>query len=489
MTTTAQTPPTRPTLTFRDLHLAEPLQRALAEKNYTEPSPIQARAIPHLLEGKDLIGLAQTGTGKTAAFALPILHRLVENGEARVPRRPHALILTPTRELAIQIGESFTAYGKFLKLRHAVVFGGVGQGSQDQALRQGVDILVATPGRLLDLEQQGLVHFDAVRIFVLDEADRMLDMGFVHDVKKVMAKLPAKRQSLLFSATMPDAIHEIASRLLDRPVRVEVAPVSSTAERIEQKVCHVDKANKIQLLVHLLENHPEGLVLVFSRTKHGSNKLAEQMGKQGIRAEVIHGNKSQSARQGALARFKSGEARVLVATDIAARGIDVKGITLVVNYDIPNESETYVHRIGRTARAGAEGLAVAFCDPEERSWLRDIQRLIRKEIPVLEGHPFATTVPLHVIPPAPPVGRGSQGGGRRPQGGGRSQGGSRAPRSDSGARHGRKGQVGRAFSHRGGSGGGSDRRPAREASAPAAEKSGGFMGRSLRQVSNFMGRR
>ncbi|MDX6765388.1 MAG: DEAD/DEAH box helicase [Candidatus Methylacidiphilales bacterium] len=481
---------TLPSITFSVLQLAEPIQRALVEKNYTQPSPIQAKAIPHLLEGKDLIGLAQTGTGKTAAFALPILHRLHTDGEARVPRRPHALILTPTRELAIQIGESFTAYGRHLKLRHAVVFGGVGQGAQDQALRNGVDILIATPGRLLDLEQQGLVRFDAVRIFVLDEADRMLDMGFVHDVKKVMAKLPPKRQSLLFSATMPDAIRDIASSLLHHPVRVEVAPVSSTAERIEQKVCHVDKSNKIPLLVHLLREHPEGLVLVFSRTKHGSNKLADQLEKQSIKAEVIHGNKSQNARQGALARFKSGEARVLVATDIAARGIDVKGITLVVNFDIPNESETYVHRIGRTARAGAEGLAVAFCDPEERSWLRDIQRLIRKEIPILEGHPFATTVPLHIIPPAPPVGRGSQGGrGQRPSGGrGRTTEGGR--QHQGGSRHGRKGQVGRAFSHRGGGSGG-DYRPSREASspAPAAEKSGGFMGRSLRQVSRFMGGR
>lgn len=465
--------------TFAELKLSEPIQRALAEKNYTTPSPIQAQSIPHLLEGRDLIGLAQTGTGKTAAFALPILHRLHAAGEARVPRRPHALILTPTRELAIQIGDNFAAYGKHLRLRHTVVFGGVGQGAQDQALKQGVDILIATPGRLLDLEQQGLVRFDTVRIFVLDEADRMLDMGFVHDVKKVMAKLPPKRQSLLFSATMPDAIREIADRLLHNPARVEVAPVSSTAERIEQRVCHVDKADKVKLLVHLLREHPQGLVLVFSRTKHGSNKLATQLEREGLRAEVIHGNKSQNARQGALERFRSGQSRVLVATDIAARGIDVKGITLVVNFDIPNEPETYVHRIGRTARAGAEGLAIALCEPEERSWLRDIQRLIRREIPLLDGHPFATTVPLHVVPPAPPIGRGSQGRG----GGGRSHGGGHRGGGSSGGGHGsaRRGTVGRAFQNRGPGG------SSRPAAAPSAQPIAPAR-RSLRQSGGFRGR-
>jgi ATP-dependent RNA helicase RhlE len=448
------------TLTFASLALAEPIQRALAEKKYTEPSPIQARAIPYLLDGRDLIGLAQTGTGKTAAFALPILHRLQASPKPRVPRAPRALILTPTRELAIQIGENFTAYGKHLRLKHAVIFGGVGQGAQDHALRQGIDILVATPGRLLDLAQQGLMKFTAVEIFVLDEADRMLDMGFVHDVKKVLAQLPAQRQSLLFSATMPDAIRDIASRLLHEPERVEVAPVSSTAERIEQKICHVDRENKNRLLVHLLNSHPQGLVLVFSRTKHGSNKLAEQLEKQGIPAEVIHGNKSQGARQRALENFRTGASRVLVATDIAARGIDVKGITLVVNYDIPNEPETYVHRIGRTARAGAEGIAVAFCEPEERAWLRDIQRLIRQTIPVWEDQPYPTTVPLHIVPPPPLIGRGSQGGGRRGgfSGGGRSHGGGGGDRrpnsSGSSSRHGSKGQVGHAFSRRGPSGGG-----------------------------------
>jgi ATP-dependent RNA helicase RhlE len=396
------------------LALAEPIQRALQEKKYTQPSPIQAQAIPHLLEGRDLIGLAQTGTGKTAAFALPILHRLQARPAPRVPRSPRALILTPTRELAIQIGENFAAYGRHLRLKHTVIFGGVGQNPQDQALRSGPEILIATPGRLLDLAQQGLMKFTAVEIFVLDEADRMLDMGFVHDVKKVLAQLPPRRQSLLFSATMPEAIQEIAAHLLHDPVRVEVAPVSSTAERIRQEVCHVDREHKLKLLLHLLQEHREGLVLVFSRTKHGANKLAEQLAKNGVPAEAIHGNKSQGARQRALEGFRSGAIRVLVATDIAARGIDVKGITLVVNHDIPNEPETYVHRIGRTARAGAEGVAVAFCEPEERAWLRGIQRLIRQDIPVNSTHPYPTSVPLHIVPPAPPVGRSA---GRGPGGG------------------------------------------------------------------------
>jgi len=426
---------------FAGLALAEPIQRALAEKNYVQPSPIQARAIPHLLEGRDLIGLAQTGTGKTAAFALPILHRLQARPQARVPRAPRALILTPTRELAIQIGDNFTAYGRHLRLKHAVIFGGVGQGAQDQALRSGLDILIATPGRLLDLAQQGLMKFSAVEIFVLDEADRMLDMGFVHDVKKVLAQLPPRRQSLLFSATMPEAIQELAAGLLHQPVRVEVAPVSSTAERIRQEVCHVDRENKLRLLLHVLEENPRGLVLVFSRTKHGANKLAEQLSKNGVPAEAIHGNKSQGARQRALEGFRSGSIRVLVATDIAARGIDVKGISLVVNHDIPNEPETYVHRIGRTARAGAEGVAVAFCEPEERSWLRGIQRLIRQDIPVREDHPFPTSVPLHIVPPAPPIGRGAgrpMGGGRRlGDGRGRSAFGGPGGRRSGGFRRGR----------------------------------------------------
>ena len=382
-----------PTTTFAALKLAEPIQRALAEKKYTTPSPIQARAIPHLLEGRDLMGCAQTGTGKTAAFALPILQRLTEQPKTRVPHKPRALILTPTRELAAQIGESFEAYGKNLRLRHTVIFGGVGQNPQTRALRNGVDIVVATPGRLLDLSQQGLIDFDAVEVFVLDEADRMLDMGFAPDVKRIMAKLPEKRQSLLFSATMPRPIMEIADRLLHDPVKVEVTPAATTVERITQHVCHVDRRDKTRLLAHTLGEHRDGLVLVFSRTKHGANKLVKQLGQSGTRAEAIHGNKSQSARERALEQFREGRVRVLVATDIAARGIDVKGISLVINYDIPNEPESYVHRIGRTARAGADGKAIAFCDPEERPWLRDIERLIRLEVPVIADHPFAIAAP------------------------------------------------------------------------------------------------
>jgi ATP-dependent RNA helicase RhlE len=352
--------------TFASLALAEPIQRALIEKNYTTPSPIQAQAIPYLLAGRDLIGCAQTGTGKTAAFALPILHLLSAQARPAVSQRPRALILTPTRELAAQITQNFDAYGKQLNLRYLVLFGGVGQTPQVQKLKRGVDILVATPGRLLDLYSQRHVSFDKVEIFVLDEADRMLDMGFVHDVKKVMALLPARRQSLLFSATMPPAIQELADRLLRDPVRVEVSPIASTAERIQQHICYVERNDKRMLLAHFLEEHPAGLVLVFVKMKHGANRLVEQLAKMGIGAEAIHGNKSQGARERALENFRSGRTRVLIATDIAARGIDVKGITLVVNYDIPNEPESYVHRIGRTARAGAEGLALAFCDSSER---------------------------------------------------------------------------------------------------------------------------
>jgi len=339
------------------------------------------------------MGCAQTGTGKTAAFALPILHRLSASPKQRVRGRPRALILTPTRELAAQIAENFAAYGKHLALRHTVIFGGVGQNPQVRALGSGVDIVVATPGRLLDLHQQGEIDFSGVEIFVLDEADRMLDMGFAPDVKRVMAKLPAQRQSLLFSATMPGPIMEIANKLLKNPVKVEVAPVSSTAERIAQHVCHVDKNNKSKLLVHTIGQNPKGLVLVFSRTKHGSNKLVKHLSVNGIRSEAIHGNKSQSARERALEQFRAGQIRVLVATDIAARGIDVKGISLVINYDIPNEPESYVHRIGRTARAGADGMAIAFCEPEERPYLRDIEKLIRSSVPVLEDHPYAIGTP------------------------------------------------------------------------------------------------
>jgi ATP-dependent RNA helicase RhlE len=384
----ATTPSPAPTIHFTDLSLAEPLLRALGEKNYTVPSPIQAKAIPFLLQGRDLIGVAQTGTGKTAAFALPILQRLAANPAPATSKRPRALILAPTRELAAQIAQSFGAYGKFLKLTHAAVFGGVSLSPQIRALQRGVDILIATPGRLQDLERSKHVVLDKVEIFVLDEADRMLDLGFVHEIKRIITKLPPKRQSLLFSATMPPAIQDLASSIVHNPARVEVTPVSSTAERIEQHVCHVNRMDKAKLLVHFIGKHPHGLVLVFVRMKHMANKLVDQLYKDGVKAEAIHGNKSQAARERALENFRAGRSRVLVATDIAARGIDVKGIALVVNFDLPEEPESYVHRIGRTARAGLDGMAIAFCDSSERNLLRNIERLIRRPIPVLKGHPF-----------------------------------------------------------------------------------------------------
>jgi ATP-dependent RNA helicase RhlE len=403
------------TITFASLNLAAPILRALVDKAYTHPSPIQAQAIPPLLEGRDLIGCAQTGTGKTAAFALPILQRLSARPQPRSPRRPRALILTPTRELAAQIGDNIALYGRHLPLRHAVIFGGVGEQPQIRALAAGVEIIVATPGRLLDLMEQGHALLDRVEIFVLDEGDRMLDMGFAPDVKRILAKLPSPRQSLLFSATMPEEIRHLANRFLRDPVRVEVSPVASTVDSVEQRVCHVLRSDKHRLLVHTLARHAEGLVLVFSRTKHGANRLAGNLERDGIRATAIHGNKSQGARQRALEDFRTGRTRVLVATDIAARGIDVKGIALVVNFDIPEEPEAYVHRIGRTARMGASGLAFSFCDPSERASFRDIQRLIRQTIQVHADHPFAANAPTAaqtekapVLPcqPARPAGSG-----------------------------------------------------------------------------------
>ncbi|HEY0944500.1 MAG TPA: DEAD/DEAH box helicase [Opitutaceae bacterium] len=375
---------------FASLQLAAPLQQALADKGYTQPSPIQARAIPPLLEGRDLIGIAQTGTGKTAAFALPLLHRLAAVSRPRVSRQPRALILTPTRELAVQIADNLSLYGRHLPLRHTLVFGGVGEHPQIRSLLAGVDIVVATPGRLLDLMKQRHVALDRVEMFVLDEADRMLDLGFAPAVRRVLEQLPPRRQSLLFSATMPETIRSLANSFLRDPVQVEVAPVSSTAERIEQRVCHVAQADKHRALVHLVQKHSGDLTLVFVRTKHGADRVAKNLIRDGVPADAIHGNKSQGARQRALGAFRSGASRVLVATDIAARGIDVKGIALVINYDLPNEPESYVHRIGRTARAGAEGVAISLCDPEERGSLRDIQRLIRQEIPVMTDLPFAT---------------------------------------------------------------------------------------------------
>ena len=376
-------------MTFNDLKLSAPLLKAVSEAGYETPSPIQASAIPPVLEGRDLMGCAQTGTGKTAAFALPMLDRL----SAAAPRRKgavRALILTPTRELALQIGESFDAYGKYLKLRSTVIFGGVGQAPQVEAIRKGVDILIACPGRLNDLIGQGHIDLSDLEVFVLDEADRMLDMGFVHDVKKVIAKLPEKRQNLMFSATMPKEIEQLAAGILHDPAFVKVDPVSSTVERIDQSLYFVEKGNKKFLLPWLIQNlkPPVQNALVFSRTKHGADKIAKDLNKQGIPAAAIHGNKSQSARVAALEGFKAGDTKVLVATDIAARGIDISELSHVFNYDLPEVPETYVHRIGRTARAGADGTAVSFCAPEEQEYLAGIEKLNRRKIPVVSGHPW-----------------------------------------------------------------------------------------------------
>lgn len=374
--------------TFAELNLIEPLKLALSEAGYITPTPIQAEAIPTLLDGKDLLGCAQTGTGKTAAFALPILHRLVTHPNKIAPRHARVLVLTPTRELAIQVHESFVTYGKNLKLKYAVVFGGVGQSPQVRAIAPGVDVIVATPGRLMDLIEQGFIKLSALEVFVLDEADRMLDMGFIHDIKKILKLLPAKRHNLFFSATMPPEIERLANSILVKPTRVEVTPVSSTAELISQQVMLVDRENKRPLLKHVLGDQTLKRVIVFSRTKHGANKIVEYLGKNEIIAEAIHGNKSQSARQKALENFRAGKIRVLVATDIAARGIDIDDISHVINYDLPNESESYVHRIGRTARAGASGIAISFCDADEKAFLKDIEKLIGKSIPVIDNQPF-----------------------------------------------------------------------------------------------------
>ena len=388
-------------MTFNELNLSAPLLRAVAEAGYESPSPIQASAIPPVLAGRDLMGCAQTGTGKTAAFALPMLDRLTA-APARKKGAVRALILTPTRELALQIGESFEQYSKYLKLRHTVIFGGVGQAPQVAALKQGVDILVACPGRLNDLVGQGLVDLGNVEIFVLDEADRMLDMGFVHDVKKVIAKLPAQRQNLMFSATMPKEIEQLAAGILHDPAFVKVDPGSSTVERIDQSLYFVEKGNKKFLLPWLIKNlnPPVQNALVFSRTKHGADKIAKDLNKQGIPAAAIHGNKSQSARVAALEGFKAGNTKVLVATDIAARGIDISELSHVFNYDLPEVPETYVHRIGRTARAGADGTAVSFCAPEEKEYLAGIEKLNRRSIPVVSGHPWdGVPAPVRTEPP------------------------------------------------------------------------------------------
>jgi len=377
-------------MTFENLNLIAPILQALKTEGYTQPTPIQAQAIPYILQQRDILGCAQTGTGKTAAFSIPILqllHQRPQNG----PRKIRSLILTPTRELAIQIGESLAAYGRHTGLKHTVIFGGVPQRPQTDALRAGVDILVATPGRLLDLMAQKFIHLQHLELFVLDEADRMLDMGFVHDVKKVLKVLPEKKQSLFFSATMAPEIMKLADTILVNPAKVEVTPVSSTANTIKQAVYYVKKNDKKNLLIHLLKDGTIDRVLVFTRTKHGADRVARDVSKAGVQAEAIHGNKSQNARVRALNNFKSSQTRVLVATDIAARGIDVDDLSHVINYELPNEPETYVHRIGRTGRAGASGVALSFCDAEETAYLVSIQKLISKAVPVIDNHPYPMT--------------------------------------------------------------------------------------------------
>lgn len=373
---------------FTELKLIEPILKSLQEEGYENPTPIQQQSIPNILQGRDLLGTAQTGTGKTAAFAIPILQNLTEKNL----RNPHikALVLTPTRELAIQIEESFNAYGRHLKLKNMVIFGGVKQGAQEAALKKGVDILIATPGRLLDFIGQGIISLKNLEIFVLDEADRMLDMGFVHDVKRVVKLLPPKRQTLFFSATFPAEIENLADSMLTKPVRVEVAPVSSTAETIQQKVYFVERDDKLDLLTHILQNDIHDSVLVFARTKHGADKIARKLQKSKISAEAIHGNKSQNQRQNALSNFKSGKTRVLVATDIAARGIDIDELKYVVNFELSDVSETYVHRIGRTGRAGAEGKSISFVDGLDLINLKNTEKLIGKKIPVEKDHPYHT---------------------------------------------------------------------------------------------------
>ncbi|MBY0478452.1 MAG: DEAD/DEAH box helicase [Chitinophagaceae bacterium] len=388
-------------MSFNNLQLIEPIMQALSKEGYTTPTPIQEQSIPAILQQRDLLGCAQTGTGKTAAFTIPILQlmHLRQQESQQKHRQIHTLILTPTRELAIQIGDSIKAYGHFLNMKHQVVFGGVPQFSQVQSIKRGVDIIVATPGRLLDLMQQGHISLSQIQFFVLDEADRMLDMGFVQDVKRIIAKLPAKRQTLFFSATMPTEIKQLANILLTNPVRVEVTPVSSTVEIIQQSVYFVERQHKQPLLIQLLKDESIETLLVFTQMKHAADKLAKSLNAAGIRTEAIHGNKSQNARQNALENFKKRKTRVLVATDIAARGIDIDELTHVLNYELPNVPETYVHRIGRTGRAGANGTAISFCDWSEKTFLTNIQKLIKKQIPVVKGHAF-DIISMHNSPVA-----------------------------------------------------------------------------------------
>jgi ATP-dependent RNA helicase RhlE len=401
---------------FSTLGLAEPLLRVLESENYTQPTPIQAQTIPLILSGRDVLGIAQTGTGKTAAFGLPLLQRLAQDRKPLAHKTVRALILAPTRELAVQIGDSLKTYGKPYGFKLAVILGGVSQHSQVMATKNGVDILVATPGRLLDLLSQKQLRLDQVSMLVVDEADRMLDMGFIRDVRRIVQALPKARQSMLFSATMPQDVVHLAHEMLHQPVRVDVAPPTITADRIEQQLFHVQTQDKRKLLVDLLHDPKLARVIVFTRTKHGANKVVEHLEKSGIPADAIHGNKSQNARQRAMENFRSGRARLLVATDIAARGIDVDGITHVVNFELPNEPESYVHRIGRTARAGAEGIAISFCAPDERGYLRDIEKLVKRKITVVGEEPAIVS---HGKPAAPvrdyakkrPFHRGKRGNG------------------------------------------------------------------------------
>jgi len=377
---------------FKDLEIIEPILRALKEEKYVEPTSIQEKAIPLIINRSDVLGSAQTGTGKTAAFAIPILqHLFLARKKNKGARKIKSLIITPTRELAIQIGESFTTYGKFTWLKNIVIFGGVPQGKQTDSLRRGADILVATPGRLLDLMDQGFIKLKDVEYFVLDEADRMLDMGFIHDIRKIIAKLPAKRQSLFFSATMPNNIVELSRKILTNPRKVDVSPISSAAETVRHYLYYTNKPRKKDLLLHILQDQKIDQVLLFSRTKYGADRIARNLKREKIRTAAIHGDKAQNQRQKALARFKAGEVRVLVATDIAARGIDIEKLKYVINYDIPNIAETYVHRIGRSGRAGEEGNAISLCEPEENVYIKDIEKLIKQKIEVIKDNPFPQT--------------------------------------------------------------------------------------------------
>ncbi|MGE4288768.1 MAG: DEAD/DEAH box helicase [Salinivirgaceae bacterium] len=403
-------------MTFKELALIEPILKSLQEEGYTLPTPIQEQSIPILLNGKDLLGCAQTGTGKTAAFAIPILQKMYEDRyQNKGARKVRALVVTPTRELAIQIGESFSVYGKYTGIKNTVIFGGVNQNPQTTALRQGTDVLIATPGRLLDLMDQGFVTLKDIQYLVLDEADRMLDMGFIHDIRKIIGKLPTKRQSLFFSATMAPEIVALSEKILGRPEKVTVKPEQTTAEKVAQTLYFVSKKDKPKLLIHLLKQESLDSTLVFTRTKHGADKIVRILGKAGIKANAIHGNKSQNARQKALGDFKNGSTRVMIATDIAARGIDIDDLATVVNFDIPNIPETYVHRIGRTGRASASGIAISFCDAEEKAYLKDIQKLIQQNIPVVDEHPFTDGCNDLPEPAEKPQNR-SRNSARRPQG-------------------------------------------------------------------------